>query len=97
MAQSRPLRESVLFSVYRQYLLAIEAHEVDKLEALSADPTGRQQLAKLKEVKDEKQQGALLDLLDKAQPESAEIVNEKIAGDRGLLAIQGYSRETCLK
>ncbi|HXX27048.1 MAG TPA: hypothetical protein VEI99_01225 [Terriglobales bacterium] len=92
MAQSRPLRESVLFSVYRQYLLAIEAHEVDKLEALSADPTGRQQLAKLKEVKDEKQQGALLDLLDKAQPESAEIVNEKMVGDRGLLAIQGYSR-----
>jgi Bacterial TSP3 repeat len=92
MAQSRPMRESVLFSVYRQYLLAIEAHDLDKLEALSVDQTGRQQLAKLKEVKDEKQQGALFDLLDKAQPESAEMVNEKIVGDRGLLAIQGYSR-----
>jgi hypothetical protein len=92
MAQSPPLRESVLFSVYRQYLLAIEAHDFDKLEALSADQTGSQQLAKLKEVKDEKQQGALLDLLGKAQPESAEMVNEKMVGDRGLLAIQGYSR-----
>jgi Bacterial TSP3 repeat len=96
-AQSKPSDESVLFSVYRQYLVAIEAHDVDKLRALSADPTARQQLAKLKEIKDEKQQSALVDLLDKAQPEAAEVVNEKMVGDRGLLAIQGYSRGDILE
>ena len=91
-AQSRPPRASVLFSVYHHYLIAIETHDVDKLLALSADSTGKQQLAKLKDGMDEKQQSALLDLLDKTQPESVEFVNEKIVGDRGVLAIQGYSR-----
>jgi hypothetical protein len=59
---------------------------------LTADGPGKQQLAKLKQGMDEKQQSAMLDLLGKTQPESVELVNEKIVGDRGLLAIQGYSR-----
>jgi hypothetical protein len=41
---------------------------------------------------DEKQQSAMLGLLEKTQPESVEFVNETMVGDRGLLAIQGYSR-----
>jgi hypothetical protein len=91
-AQSQPSGDSVLLSVYRQYLMAIETHDLDKLQALTADGPGNEQLAKLKQGMDEKQQSAMLDLLGKTQPESVELVNEKIVGDRGLLAIQGYSR-----
>jgi hypothetical protein len=91
-AQSQPSGDSVLLSVYRQYLMAIETHDLDKLQALTVDGPGKQQLAKLKQGMDEKQQSAMLDLLGKTQPESVELVNEKIVGDRGLLAIQGYSR-----
>jgi hypothetical protein len=88
-AQSQPSDDSVLFSVYRQYVMAIETHDLDKLQALTADGAGKQQLAKLKQGMDEKQRNAMLELLGKTQPESVELVNEKIVGDRGLLAIQG--------
>jgi hypothetical protein len=51
-AQSQPSHDSVLLSVYGQYLMAIETHDFDKLQALTADGTGKQQLAKLKEGMD---------------------------------------------
>jgi hypothetical protein len=96
-AQSESSRASVLFPVYNQYLVAAEAHDLDKLQALSSDQESKQQLEKLRELKDEKQQKAMFDLMVGTQPESPEIVNEKIVGDRGLLAIQGYSREGVLE
>jgi hypothetical protein len=92
LAGERNLGDSVLLSVYRQYLMAIETHDLDKLQALTADGLGNEQLAKLQQGMDEKQPSAMLDLLGKTQPESVELVNEKIVGDRGPLAIQGYSR-----
>jgi hypothetical protein len=91
-AQSDSSRASVLFPVYHQYVIATEAHDLDKLQALSSDQASKQQLEKLKELKDDKQQKAMLDLMAATLPDSPEIVNEKIVGDRGLLAIQGYSR-----
>jgi hypothetical protein len=91
-AQSESSRASVLFPVYRQYLIAAEAHDLDKLQALSSDQESKQQLEKLRELKDGKQQKAMFDLMAGTQPQSPEIVNEKIVGDRGLFAIQGYSR-----
>ena len=91
-AQSGSSRASVLFPVYHQYVMATEAHDLDKLQALSSDQTSKQQLEKLKELKDDKQQKAMLDFVTATLPDSPEIVNEKIVGDRGLLAIQGYSR-----
>jgi hypothetical protein len=92
MAQSEPSHASVLFPFYHQYLIAFEAHDSDKLQALSSDQDSRQQFEKLKDLKDEKQQKAIYDMMVRTQPESPEIVNEKIVGDRGFLAIQGYSR-----
>jgi hypothetical protein len=97
LAQSEPLQASVLFPFYHQYLIAIEAHDSDKLQALSSDPDSKQQLETLRELKDEKQQNAMYDLMVRTQPESPEIVNEKIVGERGLLAIQGYSRGDLLE
>lgn len=96
LAQSEVSHASVLFPFYHQYLIAAEAHDLDKLQALSSDQDSKQQLEKLKEL-DEKQQKAMLDLIAGTQPESPEIVNEKIVGDRGLLAIQGYSRGDVLE
>jgi len=96
-AQFESSRTSVLLPVYHQYLVASEAHDLDKVEALSSNQESKQQLEKLKELKDQKQQKAMLDLMVGAQPESPEIVNEKIVGDRGLLAIQGYSRGDVLE
>ena len=89
--------QSVLFPLYRQYLIATEAHDLDKLQALSADQESKQQLGELKELKDENQQKTIFDVMVAALPEAPEVVNEKIVGDRGLLAIQGYSREDVLK
>jgi len=97
LAQSGPSRASVLFPFYQQYLTAAVAHDADKLQVLSSDEGTRQQLEKLKELKDEKQQKVMFDLVVRTQPESPEIVNEKIVGDRGLLAIQGYSRGDVLE
>src|SRR6202142_365356 len=91
-AQTQSSRASVLFPVYHQYVIATGAHDLDKLQALSSDQASKQQLEKLKELKDDKQQKAMLDLMVATLPDSPEIVNEKIVGDRGLLAIQGYSR-----
>ena len=97
LAQSEPSHASVLFPFYHQYLAAAEAHDADKLQALWSDQDTKQQLETLKELKDEKQQKAMYDLLVRTQPESPEIVNEKIVGDRGLLAIQGYGRGDVLE
>jgi hypothetical protein len=91
-AQSDSSRASVLFAAYHQYVIATEAHDLDKLQALSSDQASKQQLEQLKELKDDKQQKAMLDLMVATLPEAPEIVNEKIVGDRGLLAIQGYNR-----
>jgi len=93
-SQSSP---SVLFPLYHQYLIATEAHDLDKLQVLSSDQESEQQLEQLRELKDVKQRNAMFDLMVAALPESPEIVTEKIVGDRGLLAIQGYSREDVLK
>jgi len=92
LAQSASSGASVLFPLFHEYLIATETHDLDKLQALSADPESKQQLERLKEVKDEKQRKAMFDLMAATQPEAPEIVNEKIVGDKGLLAIQGYSR-----
>ena len=92
LAQSEPSQASVLFPIFIQYLVAFEAHDLDTLQALSADRATKEQLENLKELKDEKQQKAIFDFMVRTQPVSPEIVNEKIVGDRGLLAIQGYSR-----
>ena len=91
-AQSDTSRASALFPVYHQYVIATETHDLDKLQGLSSDQASKQQLEQLKELKDDKQQKAMLDLMVATLPDSPEIVNEKIVGDRGLLAIQGYSR-----
>jgi len=96
-AQSESSRASALFPVYRQYLIAVEAHDLDKLQALSSDQESKQQLEQLKELKDGKQQKEMLDLMVAALPDSPETVNEKIVGDRGLLAIQGYSHGDALE
>jgi len=90
-AQSESSHASVLFPIYHQYLTATDAHDLDKLQALSSDQASKQQLEKLKELKDGKQQKAMFDLMAGTEPDSPEIVNEKIVGERGLLAIQGYS------
>jgi hypothetical protein len=95
-AQPGPPQTSVLFPVFHEYLIAVETHDLDKLQALSSDQEGKQQLEQLKELKDEAQRKAMFDLLARTQPESVEIVNEKIVGDRGLLAVQGYSRGDAL-
>ncbi len=97
LAQSEPSHSSVLFPFYHQYLIAFEAHDSDKLQALSSDQDSKQQFEKLKDLKDEKQQKAIYDMMVRTQPESPEIVNEKIVGDRGFLAIQGYSRGDVLE
>jgi hypothetical protein len=96
-AQSGSSRPSVLFPFYHQYLIATEAHDLGKLQALSADQESKQQLESLKELKDERQQKAMFDLMSRTQPESPEVVNEIIVGDRGLLAVQGYSRGDVVK
>jgi hypothetical protein len=96
-AQTEPSRGSVLFPIYHEYVIAMEVRDLDKLHALSSDEESKQQLEKLKELKDEKQQKAMFDLMVGTQPESPEIVNEKIVGDKGLLAIQGYSRGDVLE
>jgi hypothetical protein len=41
-AQSQPSHDSVLLSAYRQCLMAIETHDFDKLQALSAEGPGKQ-------------------------------------------------------
>src|SRR5208282_1233677 len=86
LAQSGPSHASVLFPFYQQYLAAADAHDADKLQALSSDQSVKKQLQRLKDLKDEKQQKAMFDLVVRTQPESPEIVNEKIVEDRGLLA-----------
>jgi hypothetical protein len=96
-AQSGPSHASVLFPFYQQYLTAADAHDSDKLQALSSDQSVKKQLQRLKDLKDEKQQKAMFDLVVRTQPESPEIVNEKIVEDRGLLAVQGYSRGDVLE
>jgi hypothetical protein len=96
-AQSDSSRASVLFPVYNQYLIATQGHDLDKLQALLSGQESKQQLQELKELKDEKQPKAMFNLMVATLPESPEIVNEKIVGDRGLLAIQGYSRGDVLK
>jgi hypothetical protein len=96
-AQSASSQTSILFPFYHQYVTATEAHDLDRLQALSSDRESKQQLGELKELKDEKQQREMFDLMVATLPESPEIVNEKIVGDRGLLAIQGYSRGDVLK
>jgi len=95
--QSGPSHASVLFPFYQQYLTAAEAHDADKLQALSSDQSVKKQLQRLKDLKDEKQQKAMFDLVVRTQPESPEIVSEKIVEDRGLLAVQGYSRGDVLE
>ena len=97
LAQSNPSQASVLFPRYRQYLIAAEAHDLDKLQSLWCDQDSKRQLENLRELKDEKQQKAMFDLMAGTQPESPETVNEKIIGDRGLLAVQGYSRGDVLE
>ena len=96
-AQPAPSQASILFPFYRQYVIATEAHDLDKLQALSSDQGSKQQLGELKELTNDEQRKEMFDLMVAALPESPEIVNEKIVGDRGLLAIQGYSREDVLK
>ena len=54
LAQSASSGASVLFPLFHEYLIATETHDLDKLQALSADPESKQQLERLKEVKDEK-------------------------------------------
>src|ERR1700674_1705582 len=95
-AQAEPSHASVLFPFYHRSLIATEAHDLDKLQALSSDPESKQQLEKLKELEAEQQKG-MCALIARTQPESPEMVNEKIVGDRGLLAIQGYSRGDVLE
>jgi hypothetical protein len=91
-AQTEPKRASVLFPFYQQYLAASEAHDLDKLLALSSDESTKLIFEKMKQLKDEKQKNEIFHMIVQEQPESPAIVNEKIVGDRGLLAVQGYSR-----
>jgi hypothetical protein len=95
-AQQEPKSASVLFPFYRQYLAASEAHDLDKLQALSSEEATRKIFDTMNAL-DEKQKKAILDMIVRTQPESPEIVNEKIVGDRGLLAVQGYSRGDLLE
>jgi hypothetical protein len=71
LAQAEPPHASILFSIYQQYLVAAETHDLDRLEALSSDQDSQKQLEKLKEL-DEKQQKAMFELIARTQPESQE-------------------------
>jgi hypothetical protein len=95
-AQTKPAHASVLFPIYQQYLADSEAHDLDKLEALSSEEATKRLFEAFKAL-DAKQKRSILDTIVQGQPESPEIVYEKIAGDHGLLAVQGYSRGDLMK
>jgi hypothetical protein len=95
-SQTAPSKTSVLFPLFTQYVAASEAHDLDTLRRLTGDPQTEKQLEVLSTLKSEKQRKDIFDFMARTQPESPEIVNEKIVGERGVLAVQGFSQGDAL-